>query len=482
MADRNPILPPVSATNIQFKGDVLDAKITTEVAKATSTANAENIKKGKVVSYSLSTRTGTATIDTQTVSFRDSTLRLLTTGDNIVLGKLANDAQDWVVVGVLKPDTGTGTAPNVGIATISTGFPINTNAIPFPINPDLVETAPARNAPMVSLCYDMSNALGLGSDTIIGPATGTAGINLLSRTTGTATALYTSPVALDNQHNVYIQSSGTMFVFTRTTAAANGNKTLYYRTAGAGSWTSQTYYGNTIAFDQSTGWLWFYNAGWFKFAPTDTTPVSVAFATTVTPTNDYVEVTAGRGKLVVHTGTGTATVYHKNSNDTVNWTTGGTYATANWDSPRTTYFKFPSVVAGSDAASYYMNADTGTTTWHVRKVTTAGTVSDVDLNISTVTYFVQGYLITAAADVMFYGTAVASAFGGSGSEFVPYIGVFDPGSGTTVFAWYDLTRNSTTRSQVLMTQPVELGSGTFRWGARDYAPAPDEFWVYEGII
>lgn len=481
MADRNPILPPVSATEVQFKGDVLDQKIVTEVAKATPTANAENIKKGKVVSYSLATRTGTATIDGQSVSFRDSTLRLLVTGDNIVLGKLANDAKDWVVVGVLKPDSGSGTAPNMGAVTISTGFPINTNAIPFPINPTLSGGSAA--AQQVSLCYDMTNALGLGADTIIGPALNASlALNLFSRTTGTATALYTMPVSIDDSHNIYIQSTGTIFVFTRTTAAANGNKTLYYRRAGAGSWTSQTYYGNTIAFDQSTGWLWFYNAGWYKMAPTDTAPVLVSLATSVVPTNDYVEVMAGQGDLVVHLGTGTATVYYKNSNDTANWTTGGTYSTSNWDSPRTTYYKSPSTIVGSDGAAYYLRSDSGTVTWHIRKVTTAGTVSDTDLGFSTTSYTVLGYLVTTAGKIMFYGHAVASLFGGSASDRVPFIAVFDPGTATTAVVWYDLARNSTSNADITMVAPVEISSGKFRWGARDYVPATDEFWVYEGTI
>lgn len=484
MADRNPILKPVTDPSVQFEPAVQQQAIQDIVINGTAggggggSAFVDNVKQGKVVSYTLSTRTGTATIDTQTVSFRDATLRLLVADDNIVLGKIANSPYDWIVVGVLKPDSGSGTAPNIGAVTIATGFPINTNAIPFPINPTL--TGGSTSAQQVSLCYDMTNALGLGSDTIIGPALNASlALNLFSRTTGTATALYTLPTSMDDSHNIYIQSTGTIFIFTRPTGAINGNKTLYYRRAGAGSWTSQTYRGNAIAFDQSTGWLWFYNSGWFKMEPTDTSPVSVSFATSVVPTADSTEVMAGRGDLVVHIS---GDIYYKSSSDTVNWTTGGTYSTANWDSPRITYYKFPSTIVGSDGSAYYVRVDTGTATLHVRKVTVGGAVSDTDMGLATASYTVLGYLVTASDDVMFYGHALASLFGGSASDRIPFIAVFDPGTSTTTIVWYDLTRNSTSASDITMVAPVEISSGTFRWGVRDYAPTPDEFWVYEGIL
>ena len=201
MADRNPILKPVTDPGVQFAPDVQQQAIYDASLSGGGVAALDNIKKGKVVSYTSSTRTGTVTIDGANVPFRDATLRLLIAGDNIALARLYNDAQDWVCVGVLSPDSGSGLAPNIGVATISTGFPINTNAIPFPINPPFGSFSNTTSFPFTALAYDMNNALGYGSDCIIGFPSGGASVNLLSRTTGTATSLYTAPTGLGDAVN-----------------------------------------------------------------------------------------------------------------------------------------------------------------------------------------------------------------------------------------------------------------------------------------
>lgn len=131
MADRNPILPPASADNVQFSPAVLAQRIQ-ELEGATPGAveAAPGVVEGTVATYNLTTGTGTATTTTGSVSFSNGVFTALVVGDVVAIAE--TNTGTFVVVGIITRP-GTITPITVPLVTVPPDFPIRTDNRTFPI-------------------------------------------------------------------------------------------------------------------------------------------------------------------------------------------------------------------------------------------------------------------------------------------------------------------------------------------------------------
>lgn len=451
MADRNPILPPASADNVQFSPAVLAQRIQ-ELEGAPAAVAVPGVVQGTVATYNLTTGTGTATTTTGSVSFNNGVFTALVVGDVVAIAE--TNTGTFVVVGIITRP-GTITPITVPLVTVPPDFPIRTDNRTFPI------TTTNNPSAVYELAHDLPGTFGYGTDLMIGPqgttgSTGYTNTNALLRST--ATNLNISGTVFGPRY--FIDDNGRLIVI-------NASNQLNYRNVSTGVWTTTTYTNAIYSWDNTYKTLWWTTAGYtggpfFKLAPGDSAPVAMgALGTGVSNTTNPTQrgIVADRGKVAFQSSNNSGGVWVKNSNDSNNFTSNGT-AAANFVSNRT-------ATIDSNGNVYRTGQNTVSGNYEVRTYThSTGVTSTADTGI-TYTNVTNDHLLRTTSGV-FVMLCVAResvvVSGGSTTRWISAVALF---TGTaSSWSYYDTVHYSgSSITNLVQTNLIEISSNVFRFGA-----------------
>jgi len=441
-------------------------------------------KLGVVTSYIPSSRTGSADVDGVNYDFTNTTGTALDIGDGVILSEIDGE---YYVVGVTERVGEITPIPLPAAAAISPDFPLNTSSLIFPIFPnrDTGRLLGARTNTGRNFAFDQYGYFGIGVDSIIGQNSQTAtAINSFTRPTSTNASLFPQSALAGTESSMFVNPSGYLLQLVTGLSSA---PVLYYRNQAAASWSTYSMGGSVGGFftdrgwvyDDYSGWAWSYSfttsptaVTFHKFAPGDTTPASTGSNLGVTyPTaTPGVRLFAGHGYLVAHVFSATTiSTYIKAAGDTTSFTLLSTAATSSFS----TNTQNGEVSPNGDVTYIYENLGTGT--FHLRYLESAtGTTYDYDMNIAgrvtngTLTNLpsCQTHMHTSSGLVIVGGQADGTLVGTADPYIFPFIAAYNYVSPTIV--WHDpalyYASNNTVAPQVAVSTPVEVATGTIRFG------------------
>lgn len=314
MADRNPILKAANSADVQFSPQVLDQKITNAVKDIpVATGGTGSIVNATVVSYSLTTNQGNATllIGGTSVAYTNSTNVYLQPGD--VVSLMPDSSGAYFAIGVVSR-SGSITPSGIPPVTLNTSYPVQTDTSVLTYGIQGTYEEKHQN-----FTVDTTGNFGYNTNALYGYSSNTSGtVNGLNMVSATNFSLGTIPnFSTTFLRKLFINPSGIMFAWDLRVANTHN---LYYRNKTGGAFTAiMTNYNPgsdvTVAFDDSNGAFWFENTNnvFNKWFDGDSTSATV----TLTGNTAVTRLVAGNGYLFGIAGT---TVYRKASNDTANWT------------------------------------------------------------------------------------------------------------------------------------------------------------------
>jgi len=313
MADRNPLLKPSGSADVQFSPQVLDQKITNAVNNIpVATGGTGTIVNATIVSYSLTTNQGNATllIGGTTVAYTNSTNVYLQPGD--VVSLMPDSSGAYYAIGIVSR-SGSITPSGIPPVTLNTSYPVQTDNSVLAYG--IQGSYPEGNQ---NITVDPTGNFGYNTNALYGYSSISAtvnGLNMVSATNFSLGTVANFTTSTSNRY-LFINPSGIMFLWDRVNTTHN----MSYRNKTGGAFTTiMTNYNPasnmTIAYDDSNGALWYENVNntfnkWFDGDSTSAT-VSLTGNTAVT------RLVAGNGYLFGIAGT---TLYRKASNNTTDWT------------------------------------------------------------------------------------------------------------------------------------------------------------------
>lgn len=315
MADRNPLLKPSGSADVQFSPQVLDQKITNAVNSIpVATGGTGSIVNATVVSYSLTTNKGNATllIGGTSVAYTNSTNVYLQPGD--VVSLMPDSSGVYFAIGLVSR-AGSITPTGIPPVTLNTSYPVQTDSSVLTYG---IQGQASLFEFHQTFTVDPTGNFGYNTNALYGyPAalTSVSGLNMVSATNFSLGSVANFTGSTSNRL-LFVNPSGIMFAWDRINTTHN----MSYRNKTGGSFTSiMTNYAPggvmTVAYDDSNGALWYEYVNntfnkWFDGDSTSST-VSLTGNTAVT------RLVAGNGYLFGLAGT---TLYRKASNDTADWT------------------------------------------------------------------------------------------------------------------------------------------------------------------
>jgi len=449
-----------------LRRQIEDGKTETEEAvlsKVSVTTGAAATIEVVVNFYQPGTKLGSGLSDTGVLySFTNGTGTLLAIGDRVLL--LETEA-GLVVISILER-SGSIVGTDQPIPTVDTSFPITIGALSFALQPHYKATGVNRGsfAAHPRLGFDLAGELGFGTDFVFSIAPSGGSLNGISIDDGTNAAITAAPgLGTSTTYHIYLQpGSGGRMLYVDST-------TLYYKFLASSTWSTATASKWTI--DYETGYVWGVTSStitpaFYKLGPADSAPVSLG---SLGVPNNYTTglqmfLCAGYGYLTVQqvTSSTTRTYYSKASNDTTNFTSGGTFASASW-APNQDEINHIQVDNAGNVS--YTLVTSGTL--KLRRLNYLGSIVDYDTGIPTTTRDGVSHKYLQSGLVAITCTIPTTLLGDINTgRYCTVLATYN--YATTVYQYGDITLYSTTTGGTTGGQAAvgcvqEVVPGTIRW-------------------